>query len=744
MTLRAAATDSSERIRQVRQTREALDTIDDTSLVNLTRLSVATVRALKQEVAEIFPASNLPAFLLQGLIQLEDRTLKQDRVAADLRVLFRGSKQIGLYGTFLAAPALVLYGYQRLLALAGKDPESAFPDGPWQFYTQFGLREDAARHCVETVGFTQAAAGASELDAAACWVYTAMRTIFAYDDLLANEWHERATLCVLNSMLVEHARQLLGKQLPRRGADRERMLADEVARLRATYQIDRLAAEWATLRPYSGPRGEPLGDYAAYRRQVFRAYLEQALRHVPDDQRAAFEQRYAARREHDLPAYQRQLTLLMSLHAESYQDQRMPLHLHMVCVALLVGGRYYLLDAVARDPQGHLLIFPADGTPDSPGVALVLSRAEDGALRDRYNRPVEIDRRGQVRIGGEVLGYLRPPPVAVVKGQVEAILRQARAHRPATPDDSPPTDLLLAQAPRAHQQELRALLSDDARAELAILRYAPIIVNWNPHEGALPLTELRRARRGCGDHALTLIRSEHGMAFDLSHICFDAIWGMSLAEIMTGFAIALYPLMQRTRPLRATSVTPLTLAATPAFLGAARTALADIPVEVSAETDAVDLRALNQLRRRLAKIDLALTVNDLLILARCAHAAGYYPGVLAQEALDAMAGLDNGQRLASRFHEHIEQQRTINPALLIPMDATGADPRMRVFPATFRNPLPELLSRLDGCITMVERLRRRYDVALREEFERERLACYIELQTFGALLQAFKIGRAHV
>src|SRR5262245_2852813 len=217
MTQRAAATDSSDRARQIRQTRQALDTIDDTSLVNLTRLGVDGVRALKQEVAEIFPASNLPAFLLQGLIQLEGRALQQDRVAADLRVLFRGTKQIGLYGTFLAAPALVLYGYQRLLALAGKDADSAFPDGPWQFYTQFGLREDAARHCVETVGFAQAAPRASELDAATCWVYAAMRAIFAYDDLLANEWFERVVPLELRAMLRDRAIVSMGKRLPRKG-----------------------------------------------------------------------------------------------------------------------------------------------------------------------------------------------------------------------------------------------------------------------------------------------------------------------------------------------------------------------------------------------------------------------------------------------------------------------------------------------------------------------------------------------
>ena len=91
MTLQAPVSDASSHEHQVRQTRQALDTIDDTSLVHLTQLGVDTVRAIKQEVSEIFPASNLPALLLQGLIQLEDRTIRDDRISADLTVLFRGS-----------------------------------------------------------------------------------------------------------------------------------------------------------------------------------------------------------------------------------------------------------------------------------------------------------------------------------------------------------------------------------------------------------------------------------------------------------------------------------------------------------------------------------------------------------------------------------------------------------------------------------------------------------------------------
>jgi hypothetical protein len=369
---------------------------------------------------------------------------------------------------------------------------------------------------------------------------------------------------------------------------------------------------------------------------------------------------------------------------------------------------------------------------------LPLTRAHDGSLRDRYNRPVEVDQSGRVWAGPDQLGQLRPPPLAIVKGQVEAILRQARAHRQATPDDPPPTDTLLAQAPREYQSSLRELLADEARSELAELDAAPIIINWNPHPDAQPLAVLRRARRGVGDHALTLIRSERGMAFDLSHISFDAIWGMTLAEILTGFAAALYPLVSGTRPVRAEGAIPLTLAATAAFHAAAQTAIAETPAEAAAETGAIDLRAMTVLRRRLAQIDLRLTVNDMLILARCAHAANYRPGLAALEALNVIAGLDGGPRLSQSIREQIDAQRLVNPALLIPMDASHADPRMRIFPATFRNPLPDMLPRLSHCDGLVEQLRRRPDQRLHREFERERVELYTELRTFGALLEALK------
>ena len=50
------------------------------------------------------------------------------------------------------------------------------------------------------------------------------------------------------------------------------------------------------------------------------------------------------------------------------------------------------------------------------------------------------------------------------------------------------------------------------------------------------------------------------------------------------------------------------------------------------------------LRRRLAKIEIALTVNDLLLLARCDHAATYWPAAAAEQALETISAIEGGRR----------------------------------------------------------------------------------------------------
>lgn len=729
-----AASPPSAYATQVMQTRQALNAIDDATLVGLTRLGLKEVQALKQEVAEIFPASNLPAFLLQGLIQLDDRSLQPERIAADLKVLFRGTKQVGLFGTFLAAPAMVLYGYQRLLALAGKDIDSAFPDGPWQFYTEFGLREDAARHCVETVGFPQAMANLSETDAATCWIATALDTLFGYDDLLAQEWEERMLPRTLDAILTDAATTELQRSLPRKADARERAIADHVDQLRQHYHVDRLGADWAAQRPYGASPGSTLSAYLVFRRTRFRAYLEQTLAQLPPTLRADLDQRFSAQRTQALPAYQHQMTILMTLAAEPYQDRRVPFQLYAAHVALIVNGHYYLIPACARDAQGQLLIFPPEGAAERDAVALQLSETADGALQDRYHRPITITRRGRVLINGQRVGRLQPPTLATLKSQIDAILHHQGSERASIA----PTDRLLAEAPRAEQASLRSHLPHETQAALAALRTAPIIVNWDRHTGTLPLTQIRRTQRGCGDHALTLIRTDRSMVFDLSHIFFDGSWGMALAEIMTQAAGNLLPIVCTT-PLTAGRALPsLVLASSPSFDAVAHAAQATCPTEVAAETTAVDLRAMTQLRKRLSRIKLVLTINDLLLLARCLHAATYQPGMQAQQALGAIATLERGPALVQQIMAHLHEQQTINPAILIPMDASAADPRLRLFPATFRNPKPELIAHLQHCTTLVQQLQQQPTDTIRHQFEQERRALYTDLHTVAATLRALK------
>jgi hypothetical protein len=145
------------------------------------------------------PAGNVPALILAGLTRLSTRRrLPPDIVRRDINLLFKGVEQTldrAVYSTFFAGPAAVIWGYQKLLELAGKKPDDAFPEGTWQFYVDYALREDPARHTNETHGFDtflkQKAIHLTKVDRVTAWVMAAIHCLHQYDDLLANEWHER-------------------------------------------------------------------------------------------------------------------------------------------------------------------------------------------------------------------------------------------------------------------------------------------------------------------------------------------------------------------------------------------------------------------------------------------------------------------------------------------------------------------------------------------------------------------------
>lgn len=720
----------------VQQTLQALDeAAADTSLASITGLGIRRVRALKREIAEIFPASNLPAFLLQGLLKLRGRSLEREQVFSDLRVLFRETRQIGLYSAFLVTPALIIHGYQRLLALAGKDMASAFPNGTWQFYTEYGLREDAARHCVESRGFPLA--GMSAEQAATSWVYAALHTIYAYDELLEAEWRERAALRCVELAMRERAEADLGGELPRKGEERERAIAEREARLRARYDLDRLGLGWAARRPYHGPPADPLGGYAAARRRAFEAYLARRTAQLPPELRERAAALLAEWRSRDLDAFQAQMGIQATLRPDVFCERREPLPFATLSVALISGGVYHLIELCERDGEGHLLITPRDGDPAQPGQSLPLSRDADGALLDRYGRQVQIDRRGNVRMDGMRIGRLRLAPLSRVRAQVAAALRAAPP-RPANTPAELGVDERLALAPRASQEQLRGLLGPQTRGEIELLRSAPIIVSWDDHGEGLPLGQLRHAPRGVGDHALTIMRAGGGVVFDMSHIFFDGVWGASLAEIVTGFATASAPLLAG-RPAAAPAPPALRLAASPAFLGAADEAAAQAVAEADAETDAISLKEINGLRRKLAAREIELTINDFLLLVRYEHAASYRPGPAALAALDDLAARGPAEAaLRARIAEWLEEQRAIVPALLVPMDASWVSPRERLQPTTLRNPSPNLLPLLERCEAALRRSVKEGGPEQRRAFEETRTLLCGELMRFGALLRALR------
>src|SRR5262245_56019011 len=124
-------------------------------IAELSRLSLPEIETLSEQIAQVVPAGNVPGLILSGLVRLEGRRVPQAEQQRHLGMLFRGARDLldkAVYGAMFAGPAAVIMGYQKLLRLAGKDVDAAFPDGTWQFYLEFALREDTARHANETTG----------------------------------------------------------------------------------------------------------------------------------------------------------------------------------------------------------------------------------------------------------------------------------------------------------------------------------------------------------------------------------------------------------------------------------------------------------------------------------------------------------------------------------------------------------------------------------------------------------------
>jgi hypothetical protein len=374
------------------------------------------------------------------------------------------------------------------------------------------MREDAARHANETVGFHRTLVALdlslSPADQLAAWVCAVSQVYFQYDDLLYNEWRERVYLHVFEEIINE-------------------------ANLSHKISFKRLPQAWAAQRPYHrGADATHDENYTMYRRRRFNNFLQSRLSLLPVEQQAEIEAAYASRAGGELPAYQRQMNLLTVLMPDRYRENRVPLSFWQTRIGVVLQGRYYLLPAYQTDQLGQPLLFETR-QPDSPFYPLYTNLK--GELRDLQGQLLTVNRAGEVHRGQESYpcGYLRPAAFQAIRRQVAAIFKYTGEVDP--PPESG-LDKQLVAIKRTDQERARRLLPEEAQRELQELRSASVIINWDEQDEAKPLSYIRRGHRGVGDHALTIFRTSKSIVFDQSHIFFDGTWGMALAEILSGEA----------------------------------------------------------------------------------------------------------------------------------------------------------------------------------------------------------------
>lgn len=364
--------------KQVRETRETLSSVARSPFVRqISNLSLPQIEELVDRVAVTIPAGNVPALILGGLARLPERHLSPATARTDIHRLLEKTVDTTVYGTVFAGPAAVIWGYQMLLKLAGKDPDSAFPDGTWQFYAGYALREDTARHTTETHGFDTVLRHhqltLTPADRITAWILAAIQVLHQYDALLKNEWRERVYTDAL-AQLMQNTPQATSYAL--------------------------LYRDWEQQRPYGrGADADSSSTYPAYRRRKFNAFLERALRDVPPAIRHRWVEQVRQARAQDFPAYRRQMSLLAYLEAGAYTETVVPIPLVDAHVGIIYGGHYYLIPAcspesetpaapeLVRTQVAAILADPAETAPTTLVPLARMRRATLATLRTRVPAP---------------------------------------------------------------------------------------------------------------------------------------------------------------------------------------------------------------------------------------------------------------------------------------------------------------------------------------------------------------------
>lgn len=572
-------------------------------------LSSAQVDGVLQRVSKLLPARSVLNIIKNASA---GRAYSAEHAKENTNALFEAmekAKQTAVFGTVFVAPAAAIWAYQNLLRLVGVRPEDAFPEGTWQFYVEYALREDTGRHTTETHGFdslfSQYHLQLTQIDRMTAWTMAAIHCLHDYPDLLRNEWRERVYIATLRRLVFEAT-----------GED----------------SLSRLYREWELQRPYSRGHDSYSGQtYAQYRAVYFDQFLSRKMAFVSPDIQKKWVQAVQKAKIKELPAYQKQMSILAYLEPNYYEETRYPILLQEAHVGLIYRGQYYLIPVCQ----------------------------EDG----------------------------RPVSVTAVRAQIASLVQEE-------PDLPPPRLMELTRIQRNQWPALRPQLNAGLIANLERLHTAPVLLNFDQRTPELNLSKMRQAERGIGDHALTIFDAGKTFAFDLSHIFFDGSWGAALAEILTNFSSSWAIYLHRLPPAQTTSynkpiLLPLHLKADDWNLIKDQT---KITPESSAETFAIVYEPIKKLRSlfRLRREPLNLTINDLLMLYRAIHALTYQPD---PKLIQTLSRLRKDEKLPKNLVQEVLvaiMQAKANPSILMPVDASRHSPRDRLYPVSLTVPLEEL------------------------------------------------------
>jgi len=306
---------SAEELQQI------LDAISSTEQIELSEVEI---NQIVNQLSRVMPASDIPGVITSGLARLRERHIIREGADHDINWLTSKVKPMVDRATYLgvfAGPASAIWVYQNLLQLAGKSMEDAFPDGYWQFYCEYALREDTARHTNESCGFDTILNAhdifLDRVDRVTAWVMAAVHSLHQYDDLLENEWRERIYTQLLREITAD---------LP------------DAARYAHIYRA------WRNHLPYHRDQDVIFDEtYPEYRRRKFDHFLKETTKKIPDKLRLIWKDRVSELEKTDLPRYQQQLTILAQLIPGPYHEERRLIELKDTQIALIYQGVYYLI-----------------------------------------------------------------------------------------------------------------------------------------------------------------------------------------------------------------------------------------------------------------------------------------------------------------------------------------------------------------------------------------------------------------